>query len=304
MKLIRSLLVLFCSAYCIAEASTEYNMQPLRFIFSKERNGIIKDYRDDDSRSYWSIDNGIYTVSIYLESLLTSDELSVFLSGIIIHIAPYVDKDISENIWIMLIHNRVLFLSEILKESNLKKVEERFNKNNREVLEKFAKSHAVVTEWNADYEEYILKMKIPQNSSDKICVKAFVYAMETINALIDDYLKKSESSLWDDIQKSIIEDAIIVCKVLSTRMLIRTLIESNLFTREEKRIIFHAIRNSDEQELKELVGKYPTTAFSSTYDCPIEWEKVITTMTYSQLIQALLNELDSVFPERKAMMKN
>ncbi len=204
----------------------------------------------------------------------------------------------------MLIHNRVLFLSEILKESNLKKVEEHFNKNNREVLENSAKSHTVVTEWNADYEEYILKMKIPQNSSDKICVKAFVYAMETINAVIDDYLKNSEYSLWDDIQKSIIEDAAIVCKVLSARMLIRTLIESNLFTREEKRIIFHAIRNSDEQELKELVEKYPTSAFSSTYDCPIEWEKVITTMTYSQLIQALLNELDSVFPERKAMMKD
>ncbi len=79
MKLIRSLLVLFCSVYCIVEASTEYNMPPLRFIFSKERNGIIKDYRDDDYKSYWSIDNGIYTVSIYLESLLTSDELSVFL---------------------------------------------------------------------------------------------------------------------------------------------------------------------------------------------------------------------------------
>lgn len=300
----QSLFVLFSSVYCIAGASAEYNMPPLNFVFSKEQNGSIKDYHDNVPSSYWSIYNGMYTVSIYLEHLLTNDELSVFLSGIIIHIAPHIDKNTAENIWVRLNFNRELLLFDILKESNLRKIEMNFSKNNRDVLENFIKSHTVVIEWDDDYEEYILKMKIPQKSSEKIYIKAFVYSMKTINALFDDYLKNPESFLADDVRKSIVEDAVIVCKVLSLRMLIRTLIEPNLFTREEKQVIFHTIRNFDEQGLKELVEKYPTTAFSSTYACPIEWEKVITMMSYSQLIQALLNELDSVFPERKAIMKD
>lgn len=51
-----------------------------------------------------------------------------------------------------------------------------------------------------------------------------------------------------------------------------------------------------------MVKKYPTGLGHDTYACPLGWKGVITKMSYPQFIQSLLDELDSVFPERKLGM--
>ena len=303
MKLARLIpILLFFSTSCFSEESGEYYMPPLKFIFSEEEDGAMKDCHE--ASSYWSMYNGICTVCVYLEQALPDDELSLFLSGVVIHIASSIDDHIANNVDVRLSFSKNKFTSDILKQSNLSKVERIFGKYHVELLKSLSESHAVFSEWDKDQEKHILKMSIPKESSEYIYKRAFVYAMNAINTYTNEYSGKSGPLQSDDVQQSIIEDAAIACRVLSLRMLIRAPVNPELFTREEEKIVFYSIRNIKIIELKNLIERYPTNVVYPintycTYTCPTDWKDFITRMDYTQLLQHLSDKLDLVFPERK-----
>ena len=301
MKLARGLFFFIFLHLCsIAEEQKEYEMTPLKFVFSEEED--VNNYCKPDS--YWSLNRGLYTITVYLEHILTEDELICFLSGIVIHIAPYVDESSSENMEMDLSFSQDQSMTNMIRQSNLDKIESRFGKANMQLFKRLLKSNVCFSEWDMDCEKNTLKVSIPKKISEHIYKKAFVYAMNSVNLYMDSNLKKSEYFQC----QTIVEEAALVCRVLSLRMLIRTLVEPELFAQDEQKIVFYSIKDARSEEIRKMIENHPTYIGDSanayiTYVCPPEWESVITSMDYPQLIQRLQRKLDSLFPERTGSSK-
>lgn len=237
----------------------------------------------------WRLYQGVVVLSALVENFATHEDLILFRSGVALHM-PHANNGVWIDLFSKYSMRKKTKISEILGKSNLKKIEKAWGKKGRERLEKLAKE--CMTE-RGDEEDESLSLQLPERCLEKTYIAPFMYVMNVANHYVDAYRKNPGSFHLDRIEKEAADIKVITdYERVAMAMLLRTLTTPDLFTPEEEKIIFHAIRLETRTGIEELVE------LTLEQPCPATWKGSIEKMNYEQLIQALIHKLDTRFPER------
>lgn len=313
MKLIQRLsLFLLLPVSCMASEAEKYDMGPLRFEFNESRDIYLNgdQYRID---SFWGMYYQIDSVMYILEHLLPPDELLLIESGVMIKMLPYIDEapSESESVKLSFIKGESSPLADILSAPNLGQVEKTFGAINRKLLEDSIKSHIITEDWHDSHELYYLYIKVPKDYPESIYTKAFVYIMDEYNNCVNTYINHPELLQMDNIGEEISPDMPITIQLEALLMLIRASIEPDLFTQEDKQIVFYPIRSLKEKEMKGLLEKlHPYALIRQRWrviwpdynEYLTDWKNVITKLSYLEFTEALLEMVED-YPQHAVFRK-
>lgn len=96
----------------------------------------------------------------------------------------------------------------------------------------------------------------------------------------------------------------------AVRIYIRSKMNSEDMDDSEKKIIYHILKNYEEDDLRKILKEKTTTKYSKDgvlygyYDCPLEWHDKAEKGELDHLSRQLNMELDSLFPIRKLNKKD
>lgn len=271
----------------------ECNIGSISFKFDRYQDEYFKEIHQGSSS--WGLCSSLDLLNILLKELMTKDDTTFFRCRLAMLFSPYVRRCLSDGDPERWDTVEVDFLSNVLAKSNLDRIEKELGKEERERLEEWVKRYTMKSVQDKDD---MFSIVLEEECPEEAYKPPLVYAMKVANDYVTSYLKDPSPFHLGKIDKEFADlYAVVIRERVAIHLLIRNLVYSNLFTKEEGQVIFDSLKKADREELDFFLKKF------GGYWCPSSWEETIGKMSYEELIDALIGKLDFFFPERNMGLK-